>query len=626
MTKILMLSPMQNMAEQAAMIASDLGIDLHVEVTYDDASAIAAIEREPDVEVVVTRGGLVEGVKGIRNISVVAITMSMNELLGLLDKLAAQGVRKVAIVSRENLLDGAVGDFQIQGLNVCIRSCMDEAGIKATVAELVKRGFEAFIGCRMSCEAARLHGVITIYLESGNFSIRAALQEAERILHAREERQIQTAQLKAIIDNIEEGVVAISRDNTISFYNEPARHLCTNGDKQVNFQALLAPFYHRSGEQIATVNGNRIVARRIPLAMDAHNQGDIITFQEVSRIQASETRIRISAHQKGLYAKNSFDDIVAGSEVMQALIEKAKIYAGYDSNLLIHGETGTGKEIFAQSIHNHSRYKNGPFVSVNTASIAPTLLESELFGYVDGAFTGARKGGKAGLFELAHRGSIFLDEIGELTLDIQSRLLRVLQEKEIMRLGDDKIIPVDVRIICATNRNLFELARDGRFRQDLYYRIHVLSIRIPPLRARAEDIPLLFTHWLNQLRPEGSEPAQISEKAMKLLCSYDWPGNIRQIRNVAEVIACRGTARIDAALVADALDEQGQVDPFASAAQDADGIYMPEGITLKQMETLVIKHLMKKHSPESVCSKLGISRVTLWRKLNSAELNSVESD
>lgn len=615
MLPILLLSPMQHLAERASRIAAELNIDLAVEITYDDASAIAALARHPETDVVVTRGGLVEGVKHIQNISVVGISMSTNELLGYLGKLTGQGVRRVGIVSRENLLDGAIGDFQIMGLEVCIRSCLNEESIKATVNELVQRGFEAFIGCRMSCEAAQSHGMPTIFLDNGDFSIRTALQEARRIQQAREREKLQAAQLKAIIDNIEEGVVAISRENHVVFLNEPARRLCGE-NLSVDCQALTAPFKHRSGEQVIAVNGQQIIARRISLGLENQKQGDVITFQEVSRIQASETKIRMSAYKKGLYAKHTFDDIVAQSEVMRALIAKAKAYAGFDSNLLIHGETGTGKEIFAQSIHNHSRYKNGPFVSVNTASIAPGLMESELFGYVDGAFTGARKGGKAGLFELAHRGTIFLDEIGELTPDMQSRLLRVLQEKEIMRIGDDKIIPIDVRVISATNRNLFQLAQEERFRQDLYYRIHVLGVRIPPLRSRVDDIPLLFQFYLDHFGSAGG--VTLTPESMTLLKKYSWPGNIRQLRNVAEVISCSGVSRIMAEQLGEVLDDQGQQEPPCNSPENADCVILPESITLKQLESHFIKHMMARHAPEEVCSRLGISRVTLWRKLGAA--------
>lgn len=615
MARILMLSPTQAMAERAAIIAADLGMALSVAVVYDDAAAVAAIGREPDVEVVVTRGGLVEGVRHVTGVSVVPVTTSMSEVLQMLARLASEGAHKVAIVSRENLLDGAVGNFQLPGLAVSIRSCTDETQIRHTVADLVARGAEAVIGCRMSCEAARTHGVMTVFLESGEQSIRVALQAALRILQAREEKQRHAAQLKAIIDNIGEGVVAVAPDNTVRFYNERAHALCPGSHGPADFSALLDACSTHTGEQVITLAGVRVVARRIPLPSPADKSGDIITFEEASRIQASETRIRQAAQRKGLVAHNRFENILTQDAAMLELIDKARRYAAFGANVLIQGETGTGKELFAQGIHNHGKARNGPFVSVNTASISPGLLESELFGYVEGAFTGARRGGKPGLFELAHHGTLFLDEIGELAPEIQSRLLRVLQEKEVMRLGDDRIIPVDVRIVCATHRNLADLVRQGRFREDLYYRIHVLGLHIPPLRARRKDIPLLFAHHLQTLLPAGSRPPEMDRQTETLLMGQNWPGNVRQLRNLAERIACQGITEVQAAHIKDALQEQELPPASPEPPSGATTVELPEAFSLKDMETLVIRKLLDHHPAEEVCRRLGISRVTLWRKL-----------
>lgn len=233
--------------------------------------------------------------------------------------------------------------------------------------------------------------------------------------------------------------------------------------------------------------------------------------------------------------------MIVKEQNMEQLVEKAKLFARTDSTVLIYGETGTGKEVLAQSIHNHSHRKSEPFVSLNCASLPPSLIESELFGYAEGAFTGARKQGKKGLFELANKGTIFLDEIGELTLDVQSRLLRVLQEREVMRVGDDKIIPLDVRVICATNRDLLKMASQGTFRLDLYYRINVLQLRIPALRERPKDIYELFTTYTKSfLGKAQSQNLTIDDDALCFLQSYPWPGNIRQLRNVSEAIVLYG--------------------------------------------------------------------------------------
>ena len=207
---------------------------------------------------------------------------------------------------------------------------------------------------------------------------------------------------------------------------------------------------------------------------------------------------------------------------------------------------------------------------------------------------------------MAHEGTLFLDEIGEMAPEIQSRLLRVLQEREVMRIGDDKIIPVDARIISATNRDLFQQTQNEKFRLDLYYRIHVVGLHIPPLRERSEDIPLIFEHFLQQF---SGQPMRLSTAARNLLKAYPWPGNARQLRNVAEVVAYDPALSVDARRIAEILDEQGR--PSAEARF----MTLPEGGSLKDMEAEIIRKLLVHHSAEVVCQRLGISRVTLWRKM-----------
>ena len=217
---------------------------------------------------------------------------------------------------------------------------------------------------------------------------------------------------------------------------------------------------------------------------------------------------------------------------MKETIEVARMAARSSSNVLIEGESGTGKELFAQAIHNASKRSAGPFVAVNCGAIPRELIASELFGYSEGAFTGAKKGGNPGKFELADGGTLFLDEIGDMPLEQQVALLRVIQEKSVSRIGSNQVIPVDVRIICATNKNLLELMQTGRFRQDLYYRLNVINLRILPLRERKEDIPVLFQHFLQQMNQEGNQLSQ--QDVIEHLLSYDWPGNVRELQNVVE--------------------------------------------------------------------------------------------
>ncbi|MGC3963466.1 MAG: sigma 54-interacting transcriptional regulator [Rhodocyclaceae bacterium] len=597
------------MAQVVRRIASELDIDIAVETARDEEALDIVRRYAGQVDVIVSRGGIAEIIAGAvgDDVSVVEVTLSLQDLLCVVSSLSQQGISRIGVVSRANLFDGLTGDFRIGSTGIAFRACSDEAGIAQAIAELRAEGIEAVIGCRQAYRFALESNIAAVFLESNAISIRTALEEALRLIRAKRHEKLQAVQLGAIIDNVGEGILAIDNGKQVRFHNSAARRIFA----AQSFDVITRMLGQGGGEHIATIHDASYVVRVIPLDVAGEKRGEVVTLQAVSQIQASETRIRISAHRRGLRAKATFDDIVGDSESLAGVIEKAKTYAAYDANLLIHGETGTGKEIFAQSVHNHGPRRDGPFVSVNTASIPASLLESELFGYAEGAFTGARKGGKPGLFELAHGGTLFLDEIGELAPEIQSRLLRVLQEKEIMRIGDDKIVPVDVRIICATHRDLFDQVRQGRFREDLYYRIHVLSLHLPPLRDRREDIVPLFTHFLCSFPGVKAQGGTLEREARDLLSGYAWPGNVRQLHNVAEVLAYFNLPRIQASHVLDVLGQQ-------SGALAADSrVTVPDTGTLKQMEGHIIRGLLARHSQDEVCRRLGISRVTLWRKLKA---------
>jgi PAS domain S-box-containing protein len=255
--------------------------------------------------------------------------------------------------------------------------------------------------------------------------------------------------------------------------------------------------------------------------------GAIDIFRSIER--SRKLANSIAGHQ----AFFNFEDIIGESDSIKSVINLAKIFSNNDENILIHGETGTGKELFAQSIHNYSNRRNNPFVALNCATLPSELIDSELFGYEEGAFTGAKKGGKSGKFELANGGTLFLDELGEMQIHIQAKLLRVLETMCINRIGSSKPIQVDVRIIAATNRNLEEMVRNGQFRQDLYYRLKVLNLEIPPLRSREEDILLLSNYFLDKLSKKANKLIKhISEEGKSMLLNHTWDGNVRELENI----------------------------------------------------------------------------------------------
>ncbi len=270
-------------------------------------------------------------------------------------------------------------------------------------------------------------------------------------------------------------------------------------------------------------------------------EGYVIKLKEFNYLEKKQTKLRAQLLKKGHRSKYDFNDIISVSDAMNKTKEIAKRMATSNASILIIGETGTGKELFAQAIHNASPKRECPFVAVNCGAFQESLLQSELFGYEEGAFTGASKGGKIGLFELAHNGTIFLDEIGEMDIKLQAKLLRVIQEKQVRRLGSDRLIDVDVRIIAATNKDLKQLVQEKRFRKDLYYRLNVLPLDIQPLRHRVEDIfPIMHAIQRNL----GCS-FELSERVKSLFLSYKWEGNVRELHNIVEYLANLGAAEIE---------------------------------------------------------------------------------
>lgn len=343
------------------------------------------------------------------------------------------------------------------------------------------------------------------------------------------------------------GVIAFANDGIIKTYNELAVKLVGLSGERMEGRHMLDIFdsaaVRESIQNMKPGQKRKITVRKkdlyVRLNMEHEASDGVLNYITLEPVPELPSRGKRTLG-RGYTAKYYFSSIVTRSQNMKQLLALAEKNAASESSILICGESGTGKELLAQAIHNASARKNGPFVGLNCASLPESLLESELFGYEEGAFTGASRGGKKGLFEQAEGGTLFLDEIGEMPIHLQTRLLRVLQEKEVMRLGGDSIIDVDVRILAATNRKLREQIREGTFRADLYYRLDVVPLRLPPLRERPEDIPALIHTFQKQLGVDY----EFTEAAMRKLKSMYWEGNIRELRNCVEYFANWGKAQI----------------------------------------------------------------------------------
>jgi transcriptional regulator with PAS, ATPase and Fis domain len=353
--------------------------------------------------------------------------------------------------------------------------------------------------------------------------------------------------------------------------------------------------------------------------------GSVVTLRDMKRVYKMVNKYT------GMEARYNFDDLIGESDEMKRIIEYCKNISDSPSTVLIQGESGTGKEVLAQSIHNYSSRRDNGFVALNCGAIPETLIESELFGYTEGAFTSAKKGGKPGKFELANGGTLFLDEIGEMSTDMQVKLLRALQERAITRVGGEKLIPVDVRIIAATNRNLLQEIKKGKFRQDLYYRLSVIPVYIPPLRKRREDIPMLINFFLNlksvKLRKQLPD---MDNRLFKKLVYYDWPGNVRELENFIEkYVNLDGNLRLaDEFLSADVHQaEYGNEQETQSEYEQK-----PEDITVKDPSSVVSLIELEKDAIQraveiynrnmtKVAKALGISRNALYQKIKKYGLD-----
>lgn len=349
-------------------------------------------------------------------------------------------------------------------------------------------------------------------------------------------------------------------------------------------------------------------------------EGQVNGVVEIARLRNKKIREVRSA--LGLTADYTFDDIIGESKLMAEAKQLAATFAGSAYNILIYGESGVGKELFAQSIHNCSHRKNNPFVAINCASIAPELIDSELFGYEGGAFTGASKNGQIGKFELANGGTLFLDEVAELPLHFQTKLLRTLETNQITRIGGSKNIPVDVRIIAATNCSLEKMIEEGLFREDLYYRLMVLNITIPPLRDHPEDIPLCAEFFLQQSTQQNNlEKKMIDTDAKKLMTEYNWPGNIRELRNVMNRVSILSKSTIITREILAASLQPGNCIINEPQEKTAEMRINEKKNAIDRSNAELIKEVLSisKGNKRKAAELLGVSRKTFYRMLEKYE-------
>ncbi|SHJ64037.1 sigma 54-interacting transcriptional regulator [Desulfofundulus thermosubterraneus] len=447
--------------------------------------------------------------------------------------------------------------------------------------------------------------------------------------------------LELILDLSSDGIVAIDRNyvitmanhNFASFWNKTPEEIIGKNVYEVYGESKpIFPRAMETGEAeygyLGNLNGHEVIANRVPLIRDGEIVGalGVVAFRDVEELYALIKKIRHLKSELDYYkgelervhrSKFSFDQIIGRNKQFEAVKETARRVAMTSSTVLILGESGTGKELFAHALHTEGLRSKGPFIKVNCAAVPENLLESELFGYVEGAFTGARKGGQPGKFELAHGGTIFLDEIGDMPMSMQAKLLRVLQEKEIERLGDTRPRRVDVRVVVATNQNLEELIGKGRFREDLYYRINVVTLNIPPLRERMDDLELLVEHFIKHFnRQFGQRVTGVSAEVMEILMDHHWPGNVRELENVLE----RAYNVLDGTVI-----QKKHLPLYLQKAGLAGGQRtgqsgLPRLVEEAEREAILEALAATKGNKRQAAQLLGISRAGLYKKLKRYQI------
>ena len=505
----------------------------------------------------------------------------------------------------------------------CIRFCeLDmEKTIEEQTLDMLSEGYEVIIGGYRAVKQAQRYGKQGIEVNVDELVIQTTILNAQSIAEEMIEKEKKSELDNAILQATSEGIIAVDVNQRILRANPAAERIFNGSLLGLRFDDALQ---QNHVVDIDTVTPDQledpsqytlVILNKLPVIVHGEEQGSVISVKKVSEIQELRHQTRKHLYVQGLWAEHYFADIKGTSKAITAAKEKAEIYAKYDSAVLISGETGTGKELFAQSIHNTSRRKTQPWVPVNCASLPENLIESELFGYAKGAFTGANKEGKMGFFELADGGTIFLDEISEIPITTQSKLLRVIQEGDVIRVGGDKIIHVDIRVICSSNKDLLQLIREGKFKEDLYYRLCVLELKLPPLRERKEDIKDLAYALLNKFNHQHDKYiTSIAPQALQVLENLPLYGNVRELSNIIErtVILCEKSS-IDETLLRETIDSSALTAAPISAASSG---------KLKDLQKEVILSTLEQcgGNKAAAARALGIDPSTLWRKMKKYEL------
>ena len=612
MIEVLVIVPYEELLhEYEEAIAKAHDPRVHFTTSFMYGTDARNLSRASDYDIIVVRGMTSRALsEKYPETTIVDIKMDAFDVSSALleAKKKFPGIRKIGLILPSSSICSASILTELLGIEVVMREVRGEEHMESTRREMVKEGCEVFIGGLTLKRVSEKMGLEYVHIKTGPSAIDSSIKDAITAAHILDRERSRLGLMKSLVNNTPDSLLIIDDKGKIT----AANHAASSFFRRPNLVGMdakeLFPLEIYSVcddvEVVQTIGDQTVLITEHPVHIEGEKRATYVSLRLVEDIRRTEKKIRSKLQEKGLTAKYSFSDIVTEQVEMKQLVAKALRYAHVEGNVLLTGETGTGKELFVQSMHNASPRRDKPFVAVNCAALSEQLLESELFGYTEGSFTGAQKGGKTGLFELAQGGTIFLDEIGEMPIRFQAKLLRVIQEREIRKIGGDEFIPVDVRIMSATNQNIPDLIEKGLFRRDLYYRINLLTLHIPPLRERLDDIPAIFKRFVERKsKALNIVPPMVEKDALECLKGYSWPGNIRELRNVAERAVIFSSSNC---ITRDTLKE---IDVSVGEKRTSEEKKIP-----LTSEELYRRYVESGLTLNDFALSIGISRTTLWRK------------
>jgi len=605
----------------------------------------AAKQLESKCDIIISREDTIDFLEKKIQIPIVSRSITLSDILTCIKICNSKGREKAGLILYNNQNFDLQDWPDILGIAVNKYFYGSTKKISQAVLEAKHDNVDIVIGSVMACHCAEKLNIDFELIAIKKDIIVESIKKAINVLRAiNKERRI-TEEFQSLLNYAYEGIILLNNQYAITYVNTKVCQIFKKSKDVLlkeNFPKI-SPQLEFLESEFLNLNNNKSIQSVIHInevdyvfnitltSFDSIEIFAIVTISESMRIQEMEWKIRKQLSKESISPEFSFSDILGESVTLKNAKDEARAYAHTNSGILIFGETGTGKELFAQSIHKSSKRATEPFIAINCSALPKDLLESELFGYDKGAFTGARSTGKIGLFELAHKGTVFLDEVNSIPLELQIKLLRVIQEKKITRLGSINEIPIDIRIIAATNENLEKAVINGFFRQDLYYRLNVLYLEIPPLRKRFGDTLLLFSHFVNIFSYELDVNIDIPEQAvLETLENYDWPGNVRELQNFAERFLVFCTIKKDPTKVLKELLIKYYGAKRLDSIEDYKHIY-PSKISDKSLTQvkndseleLLLDVGNKVHWNRTKMSELlGISKTTLWRKIKKAGLST----